>query len=149
MAKDHGIRWYGERVFKLAQLQNVDAMRRACKLVESNVKTHFPKVGGGRVYKRGKIVHIASAPGQPPAIDTGTLRASIASDVKVEGMRIKGRVGVASETRAKVTYGAGTDIKYGYFLEKGTSKMKARPFLVPALRRCQTKIKRIFNKANK
>ncbi|PKN85445.1 MAG: hypothetical protein CVU46_11070 [Chloroflexi bacterium HGW-Chloroflexi-8] len=69
----------------------------------------------GRLYQRGKIVHQASAPSEPPAIDTGHLANSIqAQKVKVGSARIN--VGAA----------------YGVNLELGTSKMAARPFLKPA-----------------
>lgn len=60
--------------------------------------------------------HRASAPGQPPASDTGTLLGS------VEMVLFDG--GLAAEV--------GTRLDYGKFLEFGTSKMAARPWLSPA-----------------
>lgn len=73
--------------------------------------------GGGHGRRYGG--HIASAPGQPPARDLGTLANSIF--VK------------SSFNRAVV----GVNAKYGPHLEYGTSRMKARPFLRPAARRAQ------------
>lgn len=66
----------------------------------------------GRIY--GK--HQASAPGQPPATDSGGL-------VKSISWRTFNR-GLSAET--------GSNIFYAPFLEDGTSKMDPRPWLQPA-----------------
>lgn len=68
-----------------------------------------------------KRTHRASAPGQPPATDTGRLAGSI----RVEQQRL--------------TADIGTDLIYGKYLEFGTTKMAARPFLVPALEKNREK----------
>lgn len=60
-----------------------------------------------------------SAPGEPPAVVTGTLRASITHRVEEEGAETVGYVG--------------TNVEYAKPLEFGTSRMAARPFLYPAL----------------
>lgn len=60
--------------------------------------------------------HIASEPGQPPHVKTGRLRESF-------------EVTTISDGRVLV----GPEAYYGYMLEHGTSKMKARPFMGPAL----------------
>jgi len=54
-----------------------------------------------------------SSPGSPPHKDTGNLHDSITSEVD------------AGQMAARV----GTDLDYGLFLEVGTSKMAARPWL--------------------
>lgn len=59
-----------------------------------------------------------SAPGQPPHVDTGKLKGSLKMIVRKRGER----------TRANV----GTDLPEGYWLEFGTSRMAARPWLLPA-----------------
>lgn len=73
--------------------------------------------GTGRIYKRGGVSHQASAPGQPPAPDTGSLRANTNADpdLKQDGDDISGRVLANSEHAA--------------WLERGTEKMSARPYL--------------------
>ena len=71
----------------------------------------------GITYKRGKKFHIASSPGNPPAIDTGELARSIIFDVR----------------DMEVEVGAAGGAPYALFLEEGTKKMKARPFLGPAV----------------
>lgn len=62
-----------------------------------------------------------SSPGEPPAVVTGQLRASIGHQVVEEDGKIVGYVGVPA------------GVPYGEYLEFGTSKMQPRPFLVPAL----------------
>lgn len=74
----------------------------------------------GRTYKRGTVTHTASAPGQFPMSDTGRL----ASNVEFE---------IATKSR-KVAV-VGTNIAYGPHLEFGTSKMAARPWLMPSFRK--------------
>lgn len=74
----------------------------------------------GRTYKRGTVTHTASAPGQFPMSDTGRL----ASNVEFE---------VATKSRQVAV--VGTNIEYGAHLEFGTSKMAARPWLMPSFRK--------------
>lgn len=69
----------------------------------------------GRLYKRGKKMHQASAAGEAPAVDEGLLANSIEAR----------RTGALS---AEVSVGA----EYAAALEFGTSKMEPRPFLYPA-----------------
>lgn len=75
------------------------------------------QAGTGRQYGR----HTASAPGQPPATDTGRLAASIREELRSDS---KGLVEVI-----------GSDVIYAKPLERGTRKMAPRPFLRPALRK--------------
>jgi len=77
------------------------------------------KAGSGRTYRRGKVTHRASAPGQPPAVDTGRLRSSITYELGTSGRVLVARVG--------------TNVNYARHLELGTSRMRPRPFLRPAL----------------
>ncbi len=148
MALKTGItKWYGKQVFTLATKENVEAMGKAVLLLERDVKLHFTKLGTGKAIKRGKKTHRASVPSKPPAIDTGTLRASIMSDVTVVSGNVIGKVGPDVEYIAAKTP-VGTDVQYGLYLELGTSKMAPRPYLRPALKRTRQKVNRIFRKAN-
>lgn len=63
-------------------------------------------------YRKVKV----SDPGDPPNTDTGRLARSI--KFEIEGNGLIGRVG--------------TNLKYGAFLEFGTQRMDARPWLQPA-----------------
>lgn len=68
-----------------------------------------------------------SAPGEAPAVDTGRLRASITHRIEHDG----------GESAAYV----GTNVEYAPWLEFGTSRMRARPFMVPAMNRNREWIK--------
>jgi HK97 gp10 family phage protein len=153
------IRWYGNRVFTLATEANVKAMHTAAMEVEKDVKTHFTlegsgmtvrgewKPGASRKKTKSNKRHMAAAPGKPPAIDVGILRTSIMSEVEQHGLSIDGRVGPDVEHIASKAP-VGTNVEYGYFLELGTSKMRPRPFLRPAIRRTRKRVVKIFRKAN-
>jgi phage gpG-like protein len=66
-------------------------------------------------WKKGQLIHMSSADGQAPAIDMGQLVRSVTHDVD-------GDVGYV-----------GTKVIYGKFLEFGTSRMAARPWLRPSI----------------
>jgi len=72
----------------------------------------------GRIYRKSKNVeHQASAPGEPPAVDTGELLRSIMFDVH----------------KFAVEIGVAGGAPYAEHLEFGTKKMKPRPFIDPAV----------------
>jgi phage protein, HK97 gp10 family len=86
---------------------------------------------GGKTYRVGKgRTHKSSAPGQPPARDTGNLMNHIVATTP-------------DALTAVVTAATG----YSGFLEKGTSKMAARPFLQPTLDSNRSNIEQIVIKA--
>jgi len=158
---DTKIAWFGQQVFTAATKENIKAMKKATYVIERYIVKNFTIPGTGREYKRGKGKkakhHKASMAGQPPSVDTGILRASIDSFVDETNVvfgknEIEGKVGPdidKIENGLSAKGRAGTDVEYGYYLETGTKKMAARPYLVPALRACQKKIKKIFVEANK
>lgn len=69
----------------------------------------------GRIYRRGKRTHQASAPGEAPANDLGFL----ANNIK-------------AELENKNTANLISNAPYSIHLEYGTRNMAARPFLRPA-----------------
>lgn len=71
--------------------------------------------------------HTASAPGQYPATDTGRLLGSVRMELPGTG-RMVGRVGTA--------------VEYGPYLEFGTSRMAARPWLLPSFERAKQGVER-------
>ena len=100
----------------------------AIKSIQSGPKS-------GRVYEKynPRRTHKASAPGQAPASDTGNLVRNIV--VKQENPDL-----VKVESNAI----------YSSFLEFGTSKMLARPFLFAATERSRKKIAQaVFNRVVK
>ena len=71
----------------------------------------------GRLYRRGRHVHVAAQPGYPPNVDTGRLRRALTVE----------RPG---PLRRVITTGS---VDYAAALEFGGRHMAARPFLRPML----------------
>lgn len=112
----------------LAKPALLSAITKSCLLVERDAKIRMTdSPASGRDYWKGKhhdILHRASAPGEAPAVDTGTLRASVTHVVdegKMEGL-------------------VGTHEDYGLYLEVGTSNIRPRPWLTPSLESNRSKI---------
>lgn len=90
-------------------------VRRTAFRYEANLKQRMSGVKSGRVYVRKNITHIASAPGQAPAVDTGTLINSIKTDAKP----------------GSLTAEVATTTDYAPHLEYGTVNMEPRPAWIP------------------
>lgn len=93
----------------------------ALRFREAPQKLHGAMVGG---MKRATQLVVAqakrNASGRPgPRVQTGRLRSSIAGEVHEGGSAVKGMVG--------------TNVKYAPYLELGTRKMPAYPYLQPAI----------------
>lgn len=88
----------------------------AAEGVLSDIVRSFGSGPDGRDYRRGGVTHTASQPGYPPNVDTGALRAS---------MQVQ-RIGQAH-------YRVADGVEYGIYLELGTLRMAARPFVVPVI----------------
>ena len=146
------LEWNGDDFFRTAEIINEAAMVKAANLVSAYAKTHMTNAvtAQGR-NKRGRFTRKTrqpSAPGEPPAIDTGILRASLIAEVTKFPFGVTGRVG-PDISHIRENSNTGTDVEYGLYLELGTRKMAARPFLRPALNANIDKIQRIFRKANR
>jgi HK97 gp10 family phage protein len=99
-----------------------DVARECAEDVKEFAQLSMLEPKSGRVYLSHGRLHVASAPGQAPAVDVGTLIGSI----------VVRRVGPA-------TFYANTDNGYAGFLEYGTRRMLPRPFMKPASRKAATK----------
>lgn len=84
-------------------------------VIEGAAKVSMAQGGKGQLYGN----HRASKPGDPPAIDLGTLVNSINTVLK-------------SSSTTDAWANVGTGVEYAPHLEFGTSRMEARPFLRPA-----------------
>lgn len=98
----------------------------AGKQLEDFIKAELDNgTGTGKTYQHDHHTHRASSPGKAPKSDSGDLSRSVSSRKTGKGQ---------SEVRVKSPY-AGA-------LEYGTSKMKARPFVAPAV----TELKKVADK---
>ena len=103
---------------RIAEEKAVKGIQRAALAGEAITKANLSRPGTGRVYPRGNAkTHQASAPGEPPAPDSGELRRMTQADTQVrrEGSDVVGRV-VAN-------------VDYAHALEVGTERIAPRPFL--------------------
>jgi hypothetical protein len=89
-------------------------------------KLELSQPGSGRTYRKGKHTHVASAPGEPPAVDTGALRNSI--DMETVGGVL--RVGSGLEKAPGLEFGT---------IEDG-GHIAPRPFMRPALAKAKDKM---------
>jgi hypothetical protein len=92
----------------------------------------------GAPFRIGRPPHKASAPGEAPAVDTGSLRRSI----RVET--------ASSEYLESQVIAGGQGVDYAYNLEYGVPTgpfpLEARPFMRPATMAGEKKAQEIFNK---
>ena len=104
-------------------------------LVEGSAKESIQRgIKSGKTYRRGGVVHQASAEGEAPAPDTGFLVSNITHQFAKKGKT------KASKVLSKANYSE--------FLEFVTRNMGARPFLQPALEKNRAAIKQKFIKEN-
>lgn len=91
----------------------------------------------GRIYRKphSKATYQASAPGEPPAVRTGTLRRSFNPGVE----------GTPSGKSYTVKSFIKTDLKYATYLENGTSRTAPRPFKERILEKSEPRIKQIMS----
>lgn len=123
-----------ERYGEIGQQEMQKALLQSALMIEADaiqmLQQGFPS---GRIYQRGSVTHRASAPGQPPATDTGALVNSITWE-KIDDRQVNVVAG-----RGKVNYADD--------LEFGTAKMEARPFMKPAYDMNKRKIRVRFGEA--
>lgn len=93
-----------------------DGLEAGINVLLTHVDLNLSHPGSGEIYRRGNVIHRASAPGEPPAPDIGNLRDSV-------------QVDEVTPTHAIL----GIHAEYGEHLEFGTSRMAPRPYVRPAL----------------
>lgn len=136
-----------------------EALNASMLILSSSIRTMLSQPGTGRQYRRSAGigrrarnarqagVHVASAPGRPPAVDTNRLRASFTvSSVPKQGSRSSGTdafVANAQEpTRTVLTFGS--RVPYAMFLEFGTRRVRRRPYIAPTLEKFRPRLPAIF-----
>lgn len=104
------------------------------KAIQSPPKT-------GVVYMRRGKKHQASAPGEAPATDTGTLVGAITYKQETP---LTAKVIVRADEKSE---DSSEPLKYAYYLEFGTQNIKPRPSWVPAVERNTPLFNRLVNAA--
>lgn len=113
-----------------------DDLRRRAVDVEAAGKRLLSQHGTGRVYKKTKPnrIHQASAPGEPPAPDTGLLRAALSHEIGQDADGLYADIGYGINPESTTEREDDTPIAdIAEYLELGTRHMAPRPFLRPAL----------------
>ena len=108
-----------------------EVRNEAIRLIDKGKKSgsFYPLTDGGGTYR-------ASAAGEAPAVDTGTLknRGILIDTIKQIGKRLTVEIGVFK----------GPALLYARFLEEGTRLMRPRPFMKPATDKARPSITQIF-----
>jgi len=99
------------------------AIATSALIITNDARASMPPSRGGAtrtIYRDGsQVEHTASAPGDPPTVDTGELVANVIFDIDEDGMGAD----------------IGTNVLHGAYMELGTSEVEARPWLFPAFER--------------
>jgi HK97 gp10 family phage protein len=111
------VRWFGPEFKAAVHRENVKRLHAAAITIENHARE---LISDGHPP--------ASSAGDPPHVRTGALRNSVTREV-----------GEAEEV-ARV----GTNLRYGRYLELGTTRMAARPWLRRAMAETQAAVARIF-----
>jgi hypothetical protein len=104
---------------------------------EAAAKRFLSMHGTGRIYRKSHPtrIHQASAPGEPPAPDTGLLRAAVGHAVGTDAEGLYAEFGIATgPTPAAAEREGDTTISdIGIYLELGTRHLAPRPWLRPSV----------------
>jgi len=130
------LKWHGEAIKRRLDGELERRLTTAAILVTSRARKLIGIEGAGKPSKKGgKLRYGAnpSRPGDPPHKQTGRLLASVAYEV-------------SRKLLGQVSARVGTNIKYGRWLELGTRKMKARPWLRRSLNEMLAAIRAIMRR---
>lgn len=129
-----------EQVDEMLGMVAIASRSTAAKMIKTvleNVQKEAVRItaseGSGRVYESDGQKHRASSPGEPPAYDSGNLNRKLAdtSAVQVDSTKLEGTFGPRG-------------VPYAIYLEYGTSKMAARPFMLRAFSRAYPRLEEMF-----
>lgn len=142
MPKDINFKQFSDYLSKIApniQGQLEKTIGLCCQKVRSDIQDSMAKTPRDMTktyFTNNKTTgHHPSLPGNPPAPDTGNLRNSIRYEVHGEGKEVYGIVGSTQK-----------DPNYAVYTEYGTSKMKPRPWLRPAMLKNNDWIRKAISK---
>jgi hypothetical protein len=141
----------------------VVAMQKVAVNLQREIKQILSRPGTGRVYQRKSRRSItrsqaagllrqrraagrknrslrslgfykASAPGQPPAVQTGNLRRS---------WQFASQIGSGAPGSNRYTIRVGSAVRYAAWLEEGTTRMRARPYVLPSVEKIRPTVEPI------
>jgi len=150
----NGIEWNGPAFSKEIEMEASNRMLRTCVLISNEAVRSMarPKSGAVRARKRLKSGRISksqksrwqktrrSAPGEPPAVQTGKLWRSL------------GFMAGGIQKLSTLRWRLGTHEEPAKFLEPTKdapapkTRMRPRPFLEPAMKKMKPKIERLFSR---
>jgi hypothetical protein len=124
--------WQGDKALTFVKKLSWDGIRRAAHYFWERLQDalNVPNSGvrtKGRDGKQRTIYPSPSKPGEPPRVRTAFLRKNTIEEFDEKNM--VARIGVTSNA------------KYGLWLELGTIRMKARPFLLATLNKFMSQIR--------
>jgi len=124
------LKWYGaERKADILRAVQ-DAIGAVAINFHETMKVLVSKPGRGRFYKRPTRTHQASAPGDPPTVDTGDYRRSI-------------QVDMSHQRDARPVARVGTNSVKGPWLEFGRGTIEPRPHWIPTFKQERGKLLKI------
>ena len=152
--KWEGLEGMGEDILQELKAKGDGLMMDAALVAVSTVKQTLTGARSGRTYKVSKTgkLHVASAPGEPPAILNDALRGSVwFTDPKWEGWEIGFEFGPGLGTSIKADEdGKAIDVKtyaarleYGGVDSRGV-KIDARPYMAPSAERIEPQLEKLF-----
>jgi len=134
------VRWFGDEVMRNTRQQTVRALRatgieavKRVRLSMGGERFTAAERQAARLTKGGKKRKISPAapthrprskPGEPPAVQTGRLVGSIGSEVNAPKLLMR---------FGSIKLVGGEPVDYAAYLEHGTAKMAARPYLRPQI----------------
>jgi HK97 gp10 family phage protein len=132
---DKDLKLFRQNSFKFGYELDKAIKRFAMDVRNTAVKGISQGARHGRLYRRRRVTHQASAPYEYPKTDTGRLVNSIRTDFSY------------------LTAEIGSDVNYSQYLETGTANMQPRPWLEPSYEKnrdkwldyINTALRRTFN----
>lgn len=135
------------------KIKKTDLMKKAVKSIERHIERNLDRAA---IFLEGDIVSKFPGSGTPGGRSGATRAAREANRSKdgkiphVQTGRLKGSIGHDKPRdlvrRVGTGIGGKTKLGYGLFLEFGTSKMAARPWLRPAIKRNKGKLGKILGR---